>query len=164
MTTLYEHSLLGSKIFMVSADFNIPFLTGDGSICLYESGITLLDSDGDEKYIVEINGFSVKYEKFINVRSLKYLSSNKIFLKNSRLNFKIVKPLYKRVKGIFYGKFVISIPQIGDVVLLDNKSFKYKSFYEKIQSLKRGINPLYNRDLPKKNKIREIFKFKFNNK
>ncbi len=161
MTTLYEHKLLGSKIYMISANFNIPFLNGDGNICLYEFGITLLDKDGNEKYILELNGFEVEYEKFINIRNLKYLDRAKVFLKNINSAHVKMKNLPKCINKVFYGKLIIFIPQVGDIVLFDNQSLKYRNFYDKIQLLKNGINPLYNSNNTKKSNIMNIFKLKF---
>lgn len=161
MATLYEHKILGSKISMVNANFNIPFLSGDGNICLYESGITLLDENGNEKYIIELNEFKMKYEKFINIRNLKYTSKASIFTKNVGRKCRNIKNVFKRVKGNFYGKFVITIPEVGDIVLLDNRSFKYKHFYEKINSLKFGISPLDILTDVKENPIIKFLKSKF---
>ncbi len=161
MTTLYEHKILGSKISMVNANFNIPFLSGNGNICLYESGITLLDENGSEKYIIELNEFKMKYEKFINVRNLKYTSKANIFTKNIGRQCRNTKHVFKRVNGNFYGKFVITVPEVGDIVLLDNRSFKYKHFYEKINSLKFGINPLDISNDVKENPIIKFLKSKF---
>ena len=79
MTTLYEHNILGSKISMISAIFNIPFLVGEGTICLYEQGITLLDKNGNEKYIIGLDELVISYESFVNTRNLKYISNIKFF-------------------------------------------------------------------------------------
>ena len=79
MTTLYEHNILGSKISMISAIFNIPFLVGEGTICLYEQGITLLDKNGNEKYIIGLDELVISYESFVNTRNLKYISNINFF-------------------------------------------------------------------------------------
>lgn len=156
MTTLYEHKILGSKISMVSATFNIPFLNGDGNICLYEQGVTFLDSNGIEKYIVGLEELKIKYEKFINIRNLRYISKATIFTKDIGIKCRNVKNVFKRVKGNYYGEFVIKIADLDEIVLLDNRSFKYKNFYEKINSLKAGVNPL---KVSKKNNENLFVKF-----
>lgn len=160
MTTLYEHKLLGSKISMVNANFNIPFLSGNGNICLYELGITLVDEYGTEKYIIELNEFNIKYEKFINIRNFKYIFKATIFTKDVGKQCRDVKNNFKRVKGNYYGKFIITIPELGDIVLLDNRSMKYRDFYEKISSLKCGINPLEVKNDVKENSLIKFLKTK----
>lgn len=154
MTTLYEHKLLGSKISIVSAVFNIPFLTGDGSICLYESGIVLLDEHGNEKYTIQLDEFYINYEKFINIRNLRYISNVQFIDKNKDKMYKNFKSKYRKVKGNYYGKLLITIPKVGSIVLYDNQSFKYKRFYLQVKSLRLGDNPL---DISK-NSIKKAFK------
>ena len=161
MATLYEHNVLGSKISMISANFNIPFLSGKGCICLYELGITLLDENGDEKYIIELNEFKIDYERFINIRNLKYTRKAIIFNDYLGKNLRNIKNVLKRVKGNFYGKLSIQIPEVGDIILFDNQSFKYKHFYEKINSLKNGINPLTISQDNSKKSILDFIKSKF---
>lgn len=160
MTTLYEHKILGSKISMVNANFNIPFLNGNGNICLYELGITLVDEHGTEKYIIELNEFDIKYEKFINVRNFKYIFKATIFTKDIGRRCRDVKNNFKRVNGNYYGRFIITIPKLGDIILLDNRSMKYKDFYEKINSLKIGINPLEVTNTIKENPFIKFLKSK----
>lgn len=161
MAALYEHNLLGSKICMVNANFNIPFLSGDGNISLYESGIILLDEHGNEKYMIEIDQFDIKYEKFINVRNLKYISNIKINRHIVDKRYRHIKNILKRVNGNFYGKCIISINNVGDIILLDNQFFKYRNFYEKILALKDGNNPLNVSNTSSKNSIFEFLKSKF---
>ncbi len=161
MAALYEHNLLGSKICMVNANFNIPFLSGDGNISLYESGIILLDEHGNEKYMIELEQLDIKYEKFINVRNLKYISNIKINRHTIDKRYRHIKNVLKRVNGNFYGKCTISISSVGDIILLDNQFFKYRSFYEKILSLKDGNSPLNISKTSSKNSILEFLKSKF---
>lgn len=146
---------------MVNANFNIPFLNGNGNICLYELGITLVDEHGTEKYIIELNEFNVKYEKFINIRNIKYTFRATIFTKGIGKKCKNIKNNFKRVKGNYYGKFIITIPKLGDIILLDNRSMKYRDFYEKINSLKFGINPLEITTNVKGNSFIRFLKSKF---
>ncbi len=154
MTTLYEHVVLGDKISMVSANFNIPFLSGDGNICLYENGVSLVDEFGNEKYIIELNDLNINYEEFINVRNLKRYDNLKLKITIVRRRF--FKNRTKRIKGNYYGKLIIEIAEIGSVELFDNQFFKYKKFYEKIISLKDGNSPL---KIHKSNERNSIFKF-----
>ncbi len=158
LTTLYEHQVLGNKISIANATFNMPFLMGKGIICLYEHGITLIDSDGNEKYMIEFDGFETKYESFINMKSMKCLD-NVNFNIASNSKYRGVKDIFKRVKGNFYGKFTIMIPDLGDIEFLDNHTFKYRDIYRKINSLKKGINPLENHE-----EKRSLFSKLFNRK
>ena len=135
MTTLYEHVVLGDKISMVSANFNIPFLSGDGNICLYENGVSLVDEFGNERNL----------KRYDNLK-LKTTIVRRRFFKNRT----------KRIKGNYYGKLIIEIAEIGSVELFDNQFFKYKKFYEKIISLKDGNSPL---KIHKSNERNSIFKF-----
>ena len=142
MTTLYEHKLFGSKISMVSAIFNIPFLTGEGSICLYESGIILYDEEGNEKYTIQLNEFNIEYDKFVNIRNLRYVTNVKFITQKLNKKYMYYCYKYKKVKGNYYGKLIITIPNIGCITLFDNQSFKYERFYLQIVSVKQGHNPL----------------------
>lgn len=155
MTTLYEHKLLGSKISVVSANFNIPFLTGEGNICLFEEGIILLDEHGNEQYTIPLSDFDLSYEKFINLRKLRYIENINNISKNFKENFNSNKA-YKKVNGNYYGKLVITIHKVGDIELFDNQSFKYKKFYSQINALKEGNNPL---NIYKKNKKKSFLEF-----
>lgn len=159
MTTLYEHQVLGDKIVVVNAKFNIPFLVGEGYICLYREGIALIDESGEEKYIIEFNGFEVRYDSFVNTKKIKYISKDKVYIKNSKIEVRNVKKLCKRVNGGYYGKLIITIPNLGDIELFDNHLLKYRDLYVKIEALKKGENPIeiYN------NKVRlftKLFKIK----
>lgn len=157
MTTLYEHNILGSKISMISTVFNIPFLFGEGMICLYEQGVTFSDENGDEKYIIGLDELVIFYETFVNIRNLKYIPNVKIFM--SGVSVKFNKRL-RRVKGSYYGKMVINIDKIGRIELLDNQSFKYRKFYNLVNDLKNGISPLNNLEKQKETFLSKLFKYK----
>lgn len=158
MTTLYEHNLLGSKISMIRSNFNIPFLVGEGNICLYEQGITLLDENGNEKYIIGLEEFEISYDLFINTRKLKYLPKAKVSTYDIGYKCRNITRMFKRVNGSFYGKLIITIPQLGSIELLDNQSFKYRKFYNTIDDLKTGINPLKDIYKPKESFLTRLFK------
>lgn len=159
MTTLYEHKSLGSRVCMVNAIFNIPFLTGYGTINLYEKGLTFLDNEGVEKYIVSLEDLNISYERFVNIRNLKYISKATIFTRDAGLKCRGIKSVFKRVKGSYYGKLTIKIDELDEIILLDNRALKYKEFYEKINSLRFGKNPLI---LSKKYSFIKFLKYKLN--
>lgn len=148
---------------MVNAIFNMPFLSGHGNICLYEQGVTFLDNDGIEKYIVGLEELNINYEKFVNIRNLKYISKVTIFTDDIGSKCRCIKNVFKRVKGNYYGKFSIKIADLDEIVLLDNRSLKYRDFYEKIISLKAGVNPLKSLNKPKENLFVKFLKSKILN-
>jgi len=160
LTTLYEHNILGSKISMISAIFNIPFLVGEGTICLYEQGITLLDKNGNEKYIIGLDELVISYESFVNTRNLKYISNIKFFTYDISSKFRNLNKKLKHVNGSYYGKMVITISEIGEVELFDNQSFKYRKFYNLVNDLKNGISPLKNIEEQKGTFLSKLFKYK----
>ncbi|BAK80977.1 hypothetical protein [Candidatus Arthromitus sp. SFB-rat-Yit] len=160
MTTLYEHNILGSKISMISTTFNIPFLFGEGTICLYEQGVTFSDENGDEKYIIGLDELVIFYETFVNIRNLKYIPNVKIFTSGVSFKFKNLNKRLRYVKGSYYGKMVINIDKIGKIELLDNQSFKYRKFYNIVNDLKNGISPLNNLEKQKETFLSKLFKYK----
>lgn len=159
MTTLYEHQILGDKIAVVNARFNIPFLVGEGYICLHEKGIILVDESGEEKYIIEFDGFEARYDSFVNTKKIRCTSEDNLCIKNSNLKSRNIKKIFKRVNGCFYGKLIITIPDLGDIELLDNHLLKYKDLYKKMEALKKGVNPL-DQYSPRGGLFTKLFKIK----